>query len=81
MIVCPHCGAAPDGKGYVPWKQLHRCPIDPANDKFVCLKCGEKFSRYDPPTPKNKRPTSPRDRQSLPGSGCSLSHHQPQGTH
>ena len=54
MIVCPHCGAAPDGKGYVPWKQLHRCPIDPANDKFVCLKCGEKFSRYDPPTPKNK---------------------------
>ncbi len=42
MITCPRCQSAK-------WKQLHRSPIRPEEDRFQCLACGQRFARYDAP--------------------------------
>jgi DNA-directed RNA polymerase subunit M/transcription elongation factor TFIIS len=39
-IVCPGCGSNS-------WKETHRSPIDPADDKFNCEECGRTWKRYD----------------------------------
>lgn len=41
MITCPQCQCAGA------WQTLHKSPINPAEDRFQCLKCGAKFTRYD----------------------------------
>jgi len=47
MLTCPRCGSNT-------WDCRHRCPIDPANDRFYCRQCGLEFNRYDPPQEKKK---------------------------
>lgn len=41
MVTCTKCGS---GR----WEQLHKCPIDPANDRFKCKDCGHVYLMYDP---------------------------------
>ena len=40
MLRCPKCLLCD-------WGCVHRSPIEPAEDRFVCTACGHKFSRYD----------------------------------
>lgn len=41
-VECTKCGKCD-------WKQIHKSPIEPAEDRFRCNACGHQFRRYDPP--------------------------------
>lgn len=50
-IHCPKCDAI-----FPVVKSTHRCPVNPANDRFECSHCRIAWNRYAPPVSLDRKP-------------------------